>query len=132
MIFPVGRLCVKLTGRDAGRKGVVVEVIDQNYVVIDGATRRKKVNVKHLEPLSSIIELKDKASHGEVTKALEKLGLTVLDTKKKTVAAKPKKLRVKKEKPVKEKKGSKAKQDKKDQKVATGDKEGSAETEEIA
>ena len=50
-IFEVGRLCVKLAGRDSGKKCVVVEKVDQQYVLVDGATRRKKVNIRHFEPL---------------------------------------------------------------------------------
>ena len=107
MIFTVGRLCVKLAGRDAGKKCVIVEVIDNNYVIVDGAARRKKVNVRHLEPLSETIDIKDKANHSEVAKAFEKLGLKVCDTKKKTVSAKPKQHRKVKEKPVKKIKAKK-------------------------
>src|SRR3989344_4884032 len=96
MILEVGRLCVKLAGRDAGKTAVVVEVVNSNYVVIDGATRRKKVNVKHLEPLSRIIELNNQASPVEVIKAFEELGLPVRSSKKKDVAARPKKAKIKK------------------------------------
>ena len=113
MIFTVGRLCVKLAGRDAGQTGVIVEVIDQNYVLIDGATRRKKVNVRHLEPLSDTIDLKEKASHVDVVKAFEKLGLAVLIAKKKEVAAKPKKQKIKSEKKLIEKKADNKKLEKK-------------------
>ena len=51
-MFEIGRLCVKIAGRDAGLKCLVVEVIDDNYVLIDGQTRRRKCNIKHLEPVS--------------------------------------------------------------------------------
>ncbi|MAF99163.1 MAG: 50S ribosomal protein L14e [Nanoarchaeota archaeon] len=91
MVFSPGRMVVKLAGRDAGRKGVVVEVLDTNYVMIDGNVRRKKVNVKHLEPLHEVIEVKDKASHSDVKKVFEKLGLAVWDKKSKSVTEKPKK-----------------------------------------
>ena len=49
-IFSVGRVCVKIAGRDAGRKCVVVQQVNDHYVVVDGNTRRKKVNINHLEP----------------------------------------------------------------------------------
>ncbi|HLC81661.1 MAG TPA: 50S ribosomal protein L14e [Candidatus Nanoarchaeia archaeon] len=96
MIMEVGRLCVKLAGRDAGKTAVVVEIINPSYVLIDGAARRKKVNIKHLEPLSKIIELSNQASSAEVIKAFEKLGLLVRNTKRKEVAARPKKARIEK------------------------------------
>ena len=104
MIFTVGRLCVKLAGRDAGKKCVIVEIIDSNYVIVDGATRRKKVNVKHLEPLAEIIDFKEKAAHAEVEKAFAKLNWPVWSSKKREASPKPRKVRVKKEKAVKEKK----------------------------
>ena len=90
-LFEVGRLCVKIAGRDAGRTCVVVEELDHGYVVVDGATRRKKVNVLHLEPLADIVKLKAKASHDEVKKAFEKLGLPVRETKPKKAAPRSKK-----------------------------------------
>lgn len=102
-LFKVGRMCLKLAGRDAGRKCVVVEKIDNVFVVVDGSTRRKKVNVKHLEPLPEVIEIKDKASHEEVKSAFGKLGLPVWNKKSKKPVERPKKQKIKKVKPVKEK-----------------------------
>ncbi|MEM3979819.1 MAG: KOW motif-containing protein, partial [Ignisphaera sp.] len=32
----VGRICVKIAGREAGRKCVIVDIIDDNYVLIMG------------------------------------------------------------------------------------------------
>jgi len=88
-MFEVGRICVKLAGRDAAEKCVVVEVIDKNYVMIDGATRRRKCNIDHLEPLNQTIDIKKGASHEEVKKAFEKLGLETRETKAKSAAPKP-------------------------------------------
>jgi len=67
----IGRLCVKLAGRDAGRAGLIVELMDKNFVVVDGNTRRKRVNIDHLELLSQRADIKQGASHEEVIKALE-------------------------------------------------------------
>lgn len=36
----IGRVCIKIAGRDAGMKCVVVEQLDNNFVLIDGQTRR--------------------------------------------------------------------------------------------
>ena len=41
--------------------------------------------MKHLEPLDQILEIKTKASHDEVRKVFEKLGLKVWDSKAKKV-----------------------------------------------
>ena len=86
-IFNVGRLCVKIAGRDAGNTCVVVEKVDDTFVVIDGSTRRKRVNVKHLEPLLETVELPAGASHEEVSKLFQEKGWKVWNTNAKTVAA---------------------------------------------
>ena len=76
-MLEIGRLCIKTAGRDSGLKCVVIERIDDNYVMIDGQTRRKKCNIKHLEPLNKVLKIKEKASHADVVKALEKEGISV-------------------------------------------------------
>ncbi|MBI2581778.1 50S ribosomal protein L14e [Candidatus Woesearchaeota archaeon] len=103
-IFEVGRLCVKIAGRDAGRTCVVVEEMSNGYVVVDGDVRRKKVNVRHLEPLDKTVSVKSKASSADVKKAFEKEGLSVWETKAKKVAERQKKMKAKKEAPAVEKK----------------------------
>ncbi len=108
-LFEVGRLAMKIAGRDAGRKCVVVETIDTNFVTVDGDVRRKKVNIKHLEPLADVLEIKDKASHDEVKKVFEKLGLPVWDKKSKKPTERTKKVRKKKEKKVEDKPAKKEK-----------------------
>ena len=101
-MFEVGTLCVKIAGRDAGKQCAVVEVLDQQHVLIDGETRRRKVNVKHLEPLPKTIDISKGASHEDVTKAFDLLGVKIVDTKPRQKAARPKKVRKQKVKaPVK-------------------------------
>ena len=69
-MFNVGRVCIKLAGRDAGKKCVVVDAGDGKYVTIDGYTRRKKCNTMHLEPLDQVIDIASGAAHETVMKAL--------------------------------------------------------------
>ena len=88
-MFDVGRLCMKVAGRDAGKFCVVVDVLDDHYVLVDGETRRRKVNVMHIEPLNKTVELEKGASHADVKKALE--GFAVRETKPKEKKARPKK-----------------------------------------
>lgn len=76
-MFKIGRLCLKIAGRDAGLKCIVVEVIDNNYVLIDGQTRRRKCNIKHLEPLDKVLKVKKGVSHGDIVKELRKEGVEV-------------------------------------------------------
>jgi large subunit ribosomal protein L14e len=92
-MIDVGRICVKTAGRDAGLKCVVVDVIDDNFVLIDGETRRRKCNILHLEPLDKTVELKKGASHADVVKAFERLGYGVFAPKTKQKKARPRKAR---------------------------------------
>jgi len=97
-MIEIGRLCMKTAGRDAGCKCVVVDILDDNYVLIDGETRRRKCNVLHLEPLKEVIEIKKGAPHDKVKAEFKKLKLEVRETKPKEKKERPKKVRRKKEK----------------------------------
>lgn len=67
----LGRVCVKTAGRDANLKCVIIEEIDENFVMIDGLTRRKRCNKLHLEPTKDTLDVKKGASHEEVVKAFK-------------------------------------------------------------
>jgi large subunit ribosomal protein L14e len=55
----VGRICVKLAGREAGEKCVIIEVIDDKFVEIVGKNiKNRRCNVKHLEPIEATMEVK--------------------------------------------------------------------------
>ena len=114
MAYEVGRICVKIAGRDAGQKCIIVDKIDETHVLIDGNTRRRKCNIMHLVPTTNLVKISTKASTGEVKEVLSKKGLKVKPvTKPKKAGQKPKKKRTvkekvtdkkpKKEKPTKEK-----------------------------
>jgi large subunit ribosomal protein L14e len=83
MVIEIGRLCVKLAGRDAGKECLIVDELKNNLVLIDGNTRRRKCNINHLELLPQKATIKKDASHDEVVKALEKLGIKVREIGKK-------------------------------------------------
>ena len=75
----VGRLCVKLSGREAGKKCVVVDVMDKSFVLITGpqsvsGVRRRRVNMNHIEPLEASVEIKRGASDEDVASVLKKAG----------------------------------------------------------
>ena len=77
----VGRICVKLTGRETGKKCVVVDVVDKNFALITGpksvtGVRRRRTNVDHLEPTPELVELKKGATDDEVEKVLTKMKKT--------------------------------------------------------
>jgi large subunit ribosomal protein L14e len=76
----VGRICVKIAGREAGRKCVIVDLIDENFVLVTGpkqisGVKRRKVNIKHVEPTDKLIKISRGASDEEVLRALEEAGL---------------------------------------------------------
>ncbi|MEB3851229.1 MAG: 50S ribosomal protein L14e [Desulfurococcales archaeon] len=76
----VGRLCVKLYGREAGRKCVIVDIIDENFVLITGpksltGVKRRRANIDHIEPLDKKVEIEKGASDEEVLKAIKEAGL---------------------------------------------------------
>ena len=88
-MFEVGRLCIKLAGRDAAKKCVIVEVVDDRFVMIDGETRRRKCNVLHLEPLMETLPIKKGASEADVNAAFKKNGIEINETKPKHAADRP-------------------------------------------
>lgn len=81
-MYDIGRICIKLAGRDSNKYCVIVDKIDNNYVLVDGQTRRKKVNIKHLMALKKTISLDKNASHEKVVQELQKLGIVVKQHKK--------------------------------------------------
>ncbi len=70
----IGKVCMKIAGRDAGRPAIVIEVHKDGYVTIDGFSRRKRVNSRHLQFIGTKVDIKKGATHDAVLKALEKLG----------------------------------------------------------
>jgi len=118
-MIEVGRLCVKIAGRDAGNKCVIVDIIDDNYVLIDGNVRRKKCNIRHLEMLDEKIKLRKGAGHDVVASEFKKLKLPVWVRKPKEKKERPRKIRIKRKKAIleaaegKKKKVKKIKKEKK-------------------
>ncbi len=75
-VYDIGRLCVKTMGREAGYYCVIVDVIDKNYLLIDGLkVRRRRVNYNHIEPITETLEINKGASHEQVEAAIKKAKL---------------------------------------------------------
>lgn len=75
----VGRVCVKVAGREAGKKCVVVDVINKSFALITGpkkvtGIKRKRVNVDHIEPTDAKVTIKRGATDEEVVQALTDAG----------------------------------------------------------
>jgi len=61
-VIEVGRIVVKTRGREAGRKAVVVDIVDNNFVIVTGpkdvtGVKRRKVNINHIEPTDKKIDI---------------------------------------------------------------------------
>lgn len=85
MGITLGQVVRSIAGRDAGKKFIVIEILNESYVQIsNGDLRRiekpKKKKVKHLELTGETIEvlteklkMKLKVSNSEIRKALSAL-----------------------------------------------------------
>ncbi len=72
----VGRICVKVAGREDGHRCVIVDLIDKNFVLTTGpkeitGVKRRRVNVSHLEPTERTVKIERGASDGDVAKAIK-------------------------------------------------------------
>jgi large subunit ribosomal protein L14e len=75
-MYDVGRVCLKIAGREAGRYCVIVKKIDDKFVMVTGPkgitqVKRRRCNITHLEPLTETIKIKSDAPDEEVAKAFE-------------------------------------------------------------
>jgi ribosomal protein L14E/L6E/L27E len=67
----VGLVVYSKSGRDAGRKFIVIDIVDNEYVIlVDGSLRKiekpKKKKIKHIELTEIIIyDIKDKLLNNE-------------------------------------------------------------------
>jgi large subunit ribosomal protein L14e len=67
----IGRVCKKTRGKEAGEVAVIVDIIDENYALVDGPSiKRRRCNFGHLEPTDKVVDIKKGATHEEVVKAL--------------------------------------------------------------
>jgi len=79
----VGKICVKIAGREAGKKCIVVDVIDKNFLLITGpkqvnGVKRRRVNVSHVEPTDKKVNIRRGESDEEIMKALDEETLNFL------------------------------------------------------
>ena len=71
----VGRICVKIAGRNAGKKCVIVDIMDKSFILVTGpkavtGVKRKRANMNHIMVLEDKLDLKRGASDEEVTQIL--------------------------------------------------------------
>lgn len=75
----VGRVCIKVAGRESGKKCVIVDVMDKSFVVVTGpkkvtGVKRRRVNINHVAPTEYVIPIKRGASDEEVAQMMQKDG----------------------------------------------------------
>jgi large subunit ribosomal protein L14e len=80
-LYETGRVCVKTMGREAGSLCVVIEKKDESYVMVTGprtlsGIRRRNCNIRHLEPLETMLTIAADADDETIEKAIEEAGLT--------------------------------------------------------
>lgn len=114
----IGRVCMKVTGREGGKYCTVVKKENKAFVLVTGpklltGIKRRRCNVEHLEPLDYILEIKEDAPDEEVIAAYEKAGLiTKLNLKRPSAAE----VKAEKAKPKEEKKEAKKEEKQKKEK----------------
>ena len=92
-MIEIGRLVTKIAGRDAGKKALIIDILDDKFLLIDGETRRRKCNILHIEPLNQVVKIEKNASHEDVANALKEIGIGARQTKPKPKTEKPRKKR---------------------------------------
>jgi len=73
----IGRLCIKTSGQEKGKECVVVDVPGKTFVLIDGNVKRRKCNIAHLRPTSTLLGIKKNASTSEVKEIMQKEGIKI-------------------------------------------------------
>ena len=109
MALDVGRVCMKVVGREAGKLCVVLKNItdekkkSSSFVMVTGpklltGVKRRKANINHLEATKHNLEIKEDATDEEVYQAWEKSTLVKKFNLKKPSAAEIKSEKAKPEK----------------------------------
>jgi len=101
-VLDIGRVCLKISGREAGKYCCVLKNIDKSFVLITGpklltGVKRRRCNIEHLEPTEYKLDIKEEATDEEVIAAYEKAGLIAKLQLKKPPAAALKAEKTKKE-----------------------------------
>ena len=74
-----GRVCLKTAGREAGKICVVLDKVDNDFVLVTGprvlsGVRKRKCNISHLEPLEVKLKVKGDSSDEDIMDLFKKEG----------------------------------------------------------
>jgi large subunit ribosomal protein L14e len=72
-MLELGRIVMKIAGREAGKYAVIVENNNDGFVMITGpkaitGVKRRKCNIEHIEPTEHKFDIKAKATDDSVEK----------------------------------------------------------------
>lgn len=71
-----GRVCKKVSGRDAGQYCVILDKADKKHVLVEGfRIKSRKVNISHLEPLPIVVDISKDSKKEDILTALKEKGL---------------------------------------------------------
>mgnify|MGYP001614048066 CR=1 FL=1 len=73
-MIEAGRVCRKIAGREKGLYCVIVEKLDDNFVIVSGPksitrVRRRKCNIAHLDLLPEKLDISEKADDTSIENA---------------------------------------------------------------
>jgi len=83
-----GRVVLKIAGREAGKYAVIIENVNDDFVLITGpksitGIKRRKCNIDHIEPTEHKFEIDSKVDDSKIEELwkssglIEKLGIKV-------------------------------------------------------
>jgi large subunit ribosomal protein L14e len=74
-MIEIGRACIKTKGREKNKKCVIVDILDDKFVLIDGEVKRRRCNINHLKILQQKIEIEKGAATEEVISKMKEANL---------------------------------------------------------
>ena len=79
MIEP-GRVVLKIAGREAGKYAIIVERVNDSFVLITGpksvtGVKRRKCNIDHIEPTEHRLDIESKANDADIENSWKNSGL---------------------------------------------------------
>ena len=85
----IGRICIKTSGREAGKRCVIIDIMDKNFVLVTGpksmsGVKRRRVNINHLELTEELVKIKRGATDKEVTQSLTETSQSRKSSKKRS------------------------------------------------
>jgi len=75
-MIETGRVCIKTAGNETGKYCVILEQIDDTFVMIGGEVKKARCNIKHLELLPLTANVKKSDSNETIIDAL--VGLNII------------------------------------------------------